>query len=372
MKLGTFIELAILICISGLAQAATGEEHCPPATLPKASVNTALSQLFATQYGPGWIGGDSTYSARLPDGRMVFTFSDTLVGTAKEDGTASITGMPRNSLLVGSLDALVPVYSGTLEAPQSLIPAREAGKWFWAFAAYVENRELFIFVNEFDDGNIFGRFTGKSGIAVFDTSGDSVSKITLPRYKRLIPLPDDPHTAWGRAVLKEEGYTYIYGTAPASDTFSGMKVARVPQGKSTQTKEWRYWNGKEWGSDAAEAVILPTTNELDGVMKMPAKLGKGYMAVSIPFGVFTDTVLQLSFACSPQGPWSAPATIYTLPEITGPQAYKNEIAYLPTIHPELGEAGRIIVSYNINTTDGFAAYKSNIHVYQPRFLTLEY
>lgn len=369
MKLTALIGLAIFICIPSLALAATGEEHCAPATLPKASINTALSQLFATQYGPGWIGGDSTYSARLPDGRMVFTFSDTLVGTAKEDGTASITGMPRNSLLVGPLDALVPVYPGTQEAPQSFIPAREEGKWFWAFGTYVENDALLIFVNEFDAGNFFGRFTGKSGIAMID-----IPEGKLPRFNRLILLPDAADTAWGRAVLEDGNYRYIYGmaTKPGSDAFSGMKIARVPRGQGTQTELWHYWNGGEWQPNAQEAAVLPTTNELDGVMKMPAKLGKGYMAVSIPFGVFTDTVLQLSFACSPQGPWSAPATIYTLPEITGPQAYKNEIAYLPTVHPELGEAGRIIVSYNINTTDGFAAYKSNIHVYQPRFLTLSY
>lgn len=367
MKLKVMIWLALFICLQLPVYAS--EKQCAPATLPQVSVNADLSQRFATLYGPGWIGGDSTYSARLPDGRLVFVFSDTFIGTAEESGKASIIGMPRNSLLVGSLDALASVYSGTQEAPQSLIPAREGGKWFWAFATYVENNNLLVFVNEFDAGNVFGRFTGKSGIAVID-----VPKGKTPQYNRVTLLPDDMHTAWGRAVLSEKGYRYVYGIAmnPASDAFSGMKIARIPDGKSTQMGQWQYWNGREWGKNAQDAAVVPTVNELDGVMKMPAKMGTGYMAVSIPAGVFTDTVFQLSFACSPQGPWSKPETVYTLPEITGPQAYKNEIAYLPTVHPELSEAGRIVVSYNINTTDGLAAYQNNIRIYQPRFLTLQY
>lgn len=367
MNITTLISIVIFSCISCLAPASANDKHCAPSTLPKASINKTLSEQFARLHGPGWIGGDSTYSTRLPDGRLVFVFSDTFIGTSKEDGKAFITGMPRNSLLVGLPGNLASIYSGTFDAPQSFIPAKEEGKWFWAFATYVENDALLVFVNEFDAGNVFGRFVGKSGIAVIDTPTGK-----LPSYNRMILLPDDMHTAWGRAVLKEEGYMYIYGTVPASDTFSGMKIARVPHGKSTEIEQWRYWNGKDWSKNAQEAIVLPTTNELDGVMRMPEKMGKGYMAVSIPHGVFTDTVFQLSFACSPQGPWSMPVTVYTLPEITGPHAYKNEIAYLPTVHPELSEAGRIIVSYNINTTDGLVAYQNNIRVYQPRFLTLHY
>lgn len=49
------------------------------------------------------------------------------------------------------------------------------------------------------------------------------------------------------------------------------------------------------------------------------------------------------------GPWSAPAPVYTIPQIT---QYTDEIAYIPTFHPELSGAGGMVISYNINTTSG--------------------
>lgn len=342
---------------------------CKPDKLPQASINHSWSKLFAGQAGPGWIGGDSTYSARLPDGRLAFVFSDTLIGTADQNGKSTLTGMPRNSMLVGSLEKLVPAYSGNYQAPKSLIPEPAKDKWFWAFATYVENGRQLVFVNEFDASNMFGHFTGTNAIAVMN-----VPEGELPQFSHLVPLPKDAKTAWGRAIVPDGNFVFVYGTNhdAASGAFHGMKIARIPKGKMVSVEAWQYWDGADWVSNSQNAIVVKTFNELDGVMKQPVRMGNGYMAVSIPFGVFDDTVLQLSFACNPQGPWSKPETIHTLPEITGPNAYKNEIAYLPTMHPELGDERSIIVSYNINTTDGFAAYKKNIHIYQPRFLTLKY
>ena len=50
--------------------------------------DTSLDSVFANQQGPGWIGGDATYSTALPNGQEAFAFSDTLVGTAQPSGTA--------------------------------------------------------------------------------------------------------------------------------------------------------------------------------------------------------------------------------------------------------------------------------------------
>lgn len=363
MKLRQVITAFLCMVVPAAAYAGT----CAPETLPEASVNALWSEAFAKQSGPGWIGGDSTYSTRLPDGRTVFVFSDTFIGTAKPDGTSAIKGMPHNSLLVGMADSLASVYSGTYDAPKSLIPERKTDTWFWAFATYIEKDKQLVFINEFDAGNVFGHFTGTSGMAVLD-----IPKGGVPQFSHTVLLPSDANTAWGRAILQEGEYLYAYGanSDPDKGTFYGMKVARIPQGKSTQTESWRYWNGEGWVDSLKNARTVYSGNELNGVMKQPAWMGKGYMAVSIPWGVFHDTVLQLSFACDPQGPWSKPETVYTLPEITGPQAYKNQIAYLPTFHPGLGDADTVVASYNINTTNGLKAYLDNIHIYQPRFLTL--
>lgn len=90
------------------------------------------------------------------------------------------------------------------------------------------------------------------------------------------------------------------------------------------------------------------------------------MAVSIPGSANADKTVDLAFSCSPQGPWSSPQAIYSIPQIN---QYRDEIAYTPTFHPELLGSG-LVVSYSINTIDGMAALEQDDHEYQPQFLEL--
>jgi hypothetical protein len=141
----------------------------------------------------------------------------------------------------------------------------------------------------------------------------------------------------------------------------------VPLGQTLDTANWQYWNGSDWVSGEANAVPINTGNALSGVT---AQVGQGgYVAVSIPGGVFSDTTVDLSYSCSLQGPWSHPTPVYTIPEI---REYSNEVSYTPTFHPELSTNGGLVVSYNINTTvtDNYATLKENPHIYQPQFLQL--
>ena len=46
-----------------------GSDCQPTAAAPTATVDTALNSLIANQTGPGWVGGDATYSTQLPDGQ---------------------------------------------------------------------------------------------------------------------------------------------------------------------------------------------------------------------------------------------------------------------------------------------------------------
>lgn len=364
-----FILFAGVQAASAIAGDAQTTNFCAPAKLPVAHPNFDLDNAFAGLRGPGWIGGDSGYSTLLPDGRLAFTFSDTFIGIAYSSGSSRISGMPRNSELVGTLGAMTSNYNGDYYKPESLIPDSNSGLWYWTFATYSENGEQLIYLNEFNNENMFGKFSGVSAIATM-----AIPKGKLPQLSGVTILPFDLQTSWGRAHFQEGGYHYIFGhyTPPPGNKFVGMKLARVPVGHSTELGKWEYWNGKGWSNAVSDAVPFYTTNELDGVMPEPKDMGTGYMAVSIPNGVFADTTFDVSFACAPQGPWSIPMPVYTLPEITGKGSFRNEIAYLPTVHPELNKERAIIASYSINTTKGLEAYQDNIHIYQPRFLTLNY
>ena len=110
---------------------------------------------------------------------------------------------------------------------------------------------------------------------------------------------------------------------------------------------------------------MSTVTVLTGVAPQPS--GNGYMAVSIPGWAGGDTSVDLSYACSPAGPWSAPAPVYTIPQVT---QYQNELAYIPTFHPELSGAGGMVISYNIDNTGDLAALEQDVHEYQPQFIAL--
>ena len=326
---------------------ASGGDGLQPAVPPGAVPDQALNNLFEGQLGPGWVGGDSAYSTRLPDGRVTFVFADTLIGTAHADGTATFTGMAHSSELVGDLSNLVADYGGTYSAPQALIPDTYNSGGIWEpLATYTQGDNQMIFVNEYTGppGILSLSYGGRSGIAVM-----SVPSQGPPTLSSVTLLPIDPATEWGSAVLASGGYLYVYGAVPdlVHHDVYGMKVARAPAGQSLDINAWEYWSGSQWVAGESNAALVPTVNQLTGVMPDPD--GKGFIAVSVPSGVFYDTTVDLSYASSPEGPWTAPQPVYVIPEI---RQYAGEMAYYPTFHPEISSGDQLIVSYNIDTTVG--------------------
>ena len=81
--------------------AAALADDCQPATAPTATADTSLNSLISNETGPGWVGGDATYSTELPDGQEAFVFSDTWSGRRTPSGAAKLTGFIHNSELVG-------------------------------------------------------------------------------------------------------------------------------------------------------------------------------------------------------------------------------------------------------------------------------
>jgi hypothetical protein len=346
---------------SGLGGTPDGAD-CAPDVPPTATVDSPLEKLFAQQSGPGWVGGDATYSTALPGGREAFVFSDTIIGRARPNGSASISGVAHNSELIGTLADLTSHYGGTFRTPRPLIPDRRGHARQWQVAStYVENGRQLIFVNEFvPQVGPFDRFTGRSAIAVL-----SLSPTGTPTHTSTTRLAGGSLDQWGNAVLRGTSYTYIYGSVSNTKTgkFYGMKIVRVPRGKTLRLHAWRYWTGSRWVAAESHAHTVRTQDELTGVM--PQKDNVGYEAVSIPGSVRTDRTVDLSYSCTPEGPWSRPTAVYSIPQITH---LHNEIAYIPTFHPELSGGSGVVVSFNLDTLDGLSPLARDIHAYQPQFL----
>ena len=338
------------------------QADCAPTAIPSATADQDVENVFSSQYGPGWVGGDAAYSTELPSGQEAFDFSDTLIGTAQSSGAATIVGMPNNSELVGSMPDLISVFDGNYGAPASLIPDSDGDSWEVA-STYMEHGNQLVFVNEFapNAGSMFDTFTGRSGIATLSLSSGR------PTFESLTLLPTDSTTQWGNAAMQDGGYDYIYGLDDdtSANVYYGMKIARVPLGDSLDASAWTYWDGAGWVSGESNALTESLPTVFTGVIALAND--SGYMAVSIPGGVLNDTTVDLSFSCSPEGPWSSPQAVYSIPQIT---QFHDEFAYMPTFHPELSAGGGLVVSYDIDTTDGLSALADDVHAYQPQFLEL--
>jgi hypothetical protein len=353
---------AVPVSSSGGATIGGGTQgaDCQPTVEPTASVDAGLTQLFANETGPGWLGADMGYSTVLPNGQESFVYADTFIGTAQSNGQSSITGMPRNSELVGGLPNLSADISGTYGSPSSLIPDSNGNNHWWTTGTYVENGNQLVFVNEYPNTGNQDLFTGNSGIAVL-----SLSNGGLPAFSSITPVPTDANTTWGQATVQVGSYNYIYGLDSAPGQFYGMKLARVPVGETLQTGDWTYWTGSQWLAGESNAGLIHAGAQLSGVM--PQTGGAGYVGVSIPGGSYGASQVALSYSCSLTGPWSTPQAIYSIPQVS---EYPNEIAYTPTFHPEIGGQGGLVLSYDINNTVT-GADTSNMHEYQPQYLVLD-
>ena len=343
-------------------QGGSPRTDCAPATLPKVRPDASFDALFDNQSGPGWLGGDATFSTALPNGKESFVFGDTLAGTAAPDGQiTNFEGLVHDSELIGTMPDLKADFEGTASAPTSTFPDTEnPGDGFQIGSTYMENGQQLVFVQELIPvpGTIYGTYTGRSAIAIMSLASGT------PTLSSVDDIPTDRWTQWGNALVQSGGYDYIYGIDFNTDAgiWYGLKVARVPVGNTLDFSQWSYWNGASWVSGESNAVVTGTPL-VNGIISLEG--ASGFMGVGVG-GSGSNYYVYLTFSCSPTGPWSPTANVYTIPQTA---TYSNEIAYMATFHPELGGDG-LVASYNVDSSDGLSSLEQDDHEYQPGFIDI--
>ena len=159
-----------------------------------------MDALFSDQDGPGWIGGDASYSTALPNGQEAFTFSDTLIGTAQPNGEASLTGLPHSSQLTGTMSTWQPT-SAAPTPPQTLIPDGSGNDSWQPGHIWKGALSRFASMSSSSLRQLVRRLHGPSlGIASFSLSSGQ------PTFTSVTLIPTDANTQWGNAVTQSGGY----------------------------------------------------------------------------------------------------------------------------------------------------------------------
>ncbi|MFI1166174.1 hypothetical protein ACH4UM_21835 [Streptomyces sp. NPDC020801] len=388
--------LLVLVLAAVLLTALPARHHqdhgggCRALTIGSWSADRPLGSAFA-RYGDDpartddWTGGDGTHSVRLPDGRVLWLFSDTYLGQVHPPPNPSgesaswrdaSAPMVRNSAVV--MDSRGRL-GRTLPAP--LFPDPAPGQWRWPVAARVEPRSpgspervlrVLLWVRA------AGRFPWIYGVP----TATEVATLTLPglRVESVARVLDqqqvpDPsrRVLFGTTLVASGGWTYVFGGddgQAVSRPVSSAYVARVPEGRLADPVAWRYWNGSSWAAGAGGVRPVLGDGRRAGVGSAFSVVPDGgtYLLFTMAAGSRGLTTLTSYWACSPTGPWHGPVGGFAVPLPPGRVA-----AYNPQAHPALGGDGRLVLSYDVNWLEAATAsagVSGNVSLYRPRFLTL--
>lgn len=339
--------------VVGTNWTAQAQPHAPPEGLLNAYSNT----------GKGWTGADSTYSVPLSGGRTAWIFSDTFLGPVNPDGSRpTTTPFINNSFVIQKGQNLKTVTGGTAANPTALVPPPSNG-WYWFGAAQTSHagRDLDVVALRFEKtgpGQWDWRWASNY-LARFDTKTFKLRSLT--------PIPSAANVQWSGWLLRDRGYTYVYGV----EDLGGSKyqhVARV-RGDDLTAKPWEYWTGSGWSSDetASARVLEGVANE-----HSVTRFNDGYVLVTHDTKeLFSKRVLGY-FSCSPTGPWVKPVELYQTPETGAAGSYGNGniITYNSHDHPDLRRGNSLLVSYNVNSLDANTDLYADVSIYRPRFVAV--
>ena len=299
-----------------------------------------------TRYGGGWTGGDATYSILLPDGRTLWMFGDTFLGTVNADRSRPSTGLVNNSFVVQDGDQLTTHVGPNNSA---FVKPDNDSWWYWPTDGTVHNDTLQVLLSAF-------RSTGEGGSFGFEYARIDLALFTLPDLELISiePQIEMPTIAFGSSVLEAEDYIYIYG-AEKEGINKYANVARAANGDLRN--EWEFYNGSEWVTDIdASARIVHDVSEQFAVYE---DNGHYYL---VTHNHLLDKQIYIFDSPTPVGPWGNKRTIYCTPETTG-----NRWTYNSFVHPQFTENGEILISYNVNSFD-FSELFENADYYRPYFI----
>ncbi|MET0426222.1 MAG: DUF5005 domain-containing protein [Actinoplanes sp.] len=321
-----------------------------------AAGGTSAADLSARfqQYGNTsgtWLGADRTASVPLPDGRLLWLFSDTFLGRPGPSGDRPrSSSLVHNSAIVQNGDRLGDtVLGGSPSRPESLIATDNDDEFYWIGDASVRDDSVQVLANRYrrtGAGPLDHALAG-TGLATFGLPG------LTPGGVRALPVGD--RVSWGSEVLPDGDHTYVYGTEASGQ----MKFAHLARVRGTDlTEPWEFWTGTGWSTDVAKSGrLLSGVGTSYGVRRV----GDQYVLVTHENNMLFSADFVAYTAKAPTGPFTGPTYLFRAPE-----AEAGHIVYDADLHPDLARPGRLLVSYNVNDLDEAVTY-ADASIYRPRF-----
>jgi hypothetical protein len=315
-----------------------------------------FANLFHT-FGGGWTGGDGVYSYPLPDGRILWTFGDSFLGTVNPDYTR--TGpMINNTFVVQDGTSITTLHGGTVANPEAYVkPWDNANHWYWPGHGEIIDNKLHMFMLRM-------RSTGTGGVWGFEHVGTDMAVFSLPSLQLIDQYEVSRSTEYlmGVSTYREGNVVYVYGTRSLLG-----KRCMVAKLNVDNPDVIEYWNGTTWGSEFDGDAYLLRANGEDLIVSNQFtvfKYGEKYFLMTQED--FLGDGIYLYKSNSPTGPWGDRKLIFETPESGGNLFTYNAFLHKHIVHPTKG----VLVSYSVNSQNFWDLF-ADARIYRPRFFWLK-
>lgn len=304
--------------------ATPGALAAPTAAAPAAAASSCgrdpsdaagWAALFERLQGD-WAGGDGSTSVRLPDGRLLWLFGDTLTGTVDASGARHRTTLVHNALLLTRGTCVRSVASRTEALPS------QAGSWLWPTHAVVTRAGA---RGGTSDVVVLAQRVERTGAGAFDFRRVATTAVAL----RVAWDGDvtvgaahdvaDAEVLWGAAVVPDGARTWVYGTRASTSFGRDLLLARAPTRTVADRRTWTYRTADGWSGSAADAVAVRPGSLGVSTVPSAAKVAGRYVVVTKPQEFLDDRVVAL-VAPRPWGPWTQ-RTLLSAPSEQGRPQY---------------------------------------------------
>ena len=348
--------------------------QCTVPGAPAQGVPDSTFDALVTLNGPGWTGGDGTYSSVLPDGRHLWGWSDSYIGTVDPDTRLRQSYFPtaHNSLTIQDANNNVTTVGYPPKTDAYFVPTNSAFEYWMGDAVTVQPSpgiyKIKIMLAEFFVNSTTIKFEGNAvaQLAWPSLSIDSITPLSLP----------DLTIQWGTKIMHDSSYYYIYGIRDPGTANKLPYVARMSSVNDlTIPSKWQFWNASKnrWVNTQASATNLSGVPAITGeytVNKMQASSGIFYLMTGMdpqnpPYPLWQNVTTY--YSCSPPGPWTTRTVVYTTPETGAAGCSVGTLfTYDPRAHAEFTNSSGVLISYNVNANNGQDLVCAND--YKPRFI----
>jgi hypothetical protein len=357
----------------------------------------------------GWTGADAAGSVDLGDGRTLWLFGDTWISKIRDGKRLPGARMVNNSIAVHATNRAEPwrppdphsvqFLWGALDKERHptawLVPPAVPGQvesgenrdWFWATGGGVVTgsekgaaRRLIVFVfrtrRDPHGKGIWNFATVGTSLAVIDNVSDPPERW----HPRIFDIPGTARiqdkasgqsleVLWGMSAVAQRdavdsSRVLVFGTRRNGPFDMGLVMARAPARAIERFEDWTLVaDSRVLGSHstAARPIAKGLVSEFT-VEKMDE--GGRSIWVLIQSEPLLGKRIFVRTASRPEGPWSAPRTIYSVPEVVANRSY---FTYAAKGHARLSRPGELLVTYLVNSQN-FGDLVTDTTIYHPKFL----